>query len=188
MKKILSILLVVIMLFAFTACGLNEEEILDIVGDVATDIIEDAFTESTEYPTEDVPSDIPFEENDFDYENPVKEDEYYYDVENVVLYIHLYGRLPDNYITKEEARSLGWDGGSVEPYFEGGAIGGDYFGNREGLLPEGEYTECDIDTLGKDSRGAKRLVFSDDGLYFYTEDHYESFTEIIIENNEVIFK
>ena len=74
---------------------------------------------------------------------------------------------------------------------DGAAIGGDYFGNREGLLPEEdgrEYTECDIDTLGYGSRGARRLVFSNDGLYFYTDDHYESFTEIIVENNEVIFK
>ena len=55
-------------------------------------------------------------------------------------------------------------------------IGGDRFGNYEGTLPEGEYHECDIDTLGADRRGAKRLVYSDDGRIYYTEDHYESFT------------
>ena len=98
--------------------------------------------------------------------------------ENVALFITLYHRLPDNFITKSEARKLGWDGGSLEPYAPGMCIGGDRFGNYEGLLPEAEgryYTECDIDTLGKDSRGAKRIVFSNDGLIYYTEDHYESF-------------
>ena len=116
--------------------------------------------------------------------------DYYYDLSSVVLYIELYGELPANYITKSEARKLGWEGGSVENYREGAAIGGDYFGNREGLLPEAEgrrYTECDIDTNGYGSRGSRRLVFSNDGLYFYTSDQYESFSEVIIaENYEVI--
>ena len=96
--------------------------------------------------------------------------------EDVALYIHLYGELPLNFMTKKQARDLGWEGGSLEPVAPGMCIGGDFFGNYEGLLPEDrEYTECDIDTLGKDSRGAKRIVFSDDGLIYYTEDHYESF-------------
>ena len=98
--------------------------------------------------------------------------------EDVSLYIHTYGTLPSNFITKDEARSLGWEGGGLDDYAEGMCIGGDYFGNYEGLLPEAdgrEYTECDIDTLGADSRGAKRIVFSNDGLIYYTEDHYESF-------------
>ena len=108
---------------------------------------------------------------------------YYYDLSNVVLYLEAYGELPDNYITKSEARELGWEGGSVEKYREGAAIGGDSFGNREGLLPEAEgrrYTECDIDTNGYGSRGSRRLVFSNDGLYFYTSDHYEHFSEVIV--------
>ena len=96
--------------------------------------------------------------------------------DDVALYIHTYGCLPDNFITKDEARDLGWEGGGLEDYAPGMCIGGDYFGNYEGLLPEDrEYTECDIDTLGADNRGAKRIVFSDDGLIYYTEDHYESF-------------
>ena len=67
----------------------------------------------------------------------------------------------------------------MERYAPGCAIGGDVFGNREGILPKEKgrtYYECDIDTNGQNSRGAKRLVFSDDGLIYYTEDHYESFT------------
>ncbi len=94
------------------------------------------------------------------------------------LYLHIYGHLPDNFITKKEAEKLGWSGGSLEPYAPGMCIGGSRFGNYEGLLPEKEgrtYTECDIDTLGADKRGAKRIVFSNDGLIYYTEDHYESF-------------
>ena len=90
-----------------------------------------------------------------------------------------YDHLPDNYITKSEARDLGWTGGSVERYAPGCAIGGDRFGNREGLLPSEDgrtYYECDIDTIGETSRGAKRIIFSNDGLIYYTEDHYESFT------------
>ena len=77
---------------------------------------------------------------------------------------------------KNEARDLGWSGGSVERYAPGCAIGGDTFGNREGVLPDGKYHECDIDTIGENSRGAKRLVYSDDGRIYYTEDHYETFT------------
>ena len=103
----------------------------------------------------------------------------YYSKDVVSLYLHTYGELPSNFITKDEARALGWEGGSVERYLEGAAIGGDVFGNREGLLPKADgriYYECDIDTLGKDSRGAKRIVYSNDGLIYYTDDHYESFT------------
>ena len=108
----------------------------------------------------------------------IAEDGWYYSAEDVALYLDIYGHLPDNFITKSEARKLGWEGGNVEVYAPGFAIGGDVFGNREGLLPENPgriYYECDIDTLGSDSRGAKRIVFSNDGLIYYTEDHYESF-------------
>ena len=106
------------------------------------------------------------------------EDGVYTTKEDVALYIYTYGRLPDNFITKKEAQNLGWPGGDLEPYAPGKCIGGSRFGNYEGLLPEAEgrsYTECDIDTLGAKSRGAKRIVFSNDGLIYYTEDHYESF-------------
>lgn len=112
------------------------------------------------------------------YLEALDEDGTYSSKEDVARYILEYGELPENYITKQEAEELGWTGGSLEPYAPDHCIGGNYFGNYEGLLPEAEgreYTECDIDTLGTDNRGAKRLVFSNDGLIFYTEDHYESF-------------
>ena len=109
----------------------------------------------------------------------VSEDGWYDSKEEVALYLHLYGHLPDNYVTKEEAQAKGWTGGSVERYpGKGTALGGSRFGNYEGLLPKAAgrtYTECDIGTVGKSSRGAKRLVFSNDGLIYYTEDHSESF-------------
>ena len=98
--------------------------------------------------------------------------------EEVALFIHLYGRLPDNYITKNQAEKLGWSGGSLEKYAPGKCIGGSRFYNNEKKLPEKngrKYYECDIDTLGKKSRGSKRIIYSDDGLIYYTPDHYETF-------------
>lgn len=119
-------------------------------------------------------------------ECPVSEDGKYDTKDEVALYILLFGHLPSNYITKNRAKELGWTGGSLEPYAPGCSIGGDRFGNYEGLLPEKPgryYTECDIDTAGKSSRGAKRIVFSNDGLIYYTDDHYESFTLLYGEEN-----
>ena len=109
----------------------------------------------------------------------IAEDGVYDSKEEVALYILSYAHLPDNYITKNEARKQGWEGGSLEEYCPGKCIGGDVFQNREGALPKENgrsYRECDIDTLGRSSRGSKRLVYSDDGLIYYTGDHYESFT------------
>ena len=109
----------------------------------------------------------------------VMEDGTYSDRDGVALYIHTFGHLPDNFITKREAEKLGWTGGSLEPYAPGKCIGGDRFGNYEGNLPTADgrtYKECDIDTLGASSRGPKRIVFSNDGLIYYTEDHYKTFT------------
>ena len=102
----------------------------------------------------------------------------YDDKDSVALYLYTYGRLPSNYISKKEAEDLGWTGGSLERYAPGKCIGGTFFGNYEGILPTKkgrEYHECDIGTLGKSSRGAKRIVWSNDGLIYYTDDHYETF-------------
>ncbi len=111
-------------------------------------------------------------------EAKLPEDGWYDSKEEVALYIHQYGHLPSNYITKKQAEKLGWKSGSLEKYAPGCSIGGSRFGNYNGLLPEKKgryYTECDIDTAGKSKRGAKRIVFSNDGLIYYTDDHYESF-------------
>ena len=136
----------------------------------------------TENPTEPVPTDNPAEPVPTD--NPaepglnVTEDGIYDSKEEVALYIHLYHHLPSNYITKKEAEKLGWPGGELEPYAPGKCIGGSHFGNYEGQLPQAKgrtWTECDIDTLGAKKRGAKRIIFSNDGLIYYTGDHYEHF-------------
>ena len=100
----------------------------------------------------------------------------YTSAEDVALYLHTYGTLPRNFMTKKEARRLGWERGSLEEYAPGMCIGGDRFGNYEGVLPDGSYRECDINTLGRSSRGAERLVFDDRGNIYYTDDHYETFT------------
>ena len=109
----------------------------------------------------------------------VEEDGTYTSKEEVAAYIYEFGHLPDNFITKKEAKELGWESkeGNLAEVAPGMSIGGDYFGNYEGLLPEEDgrdYYECDINSDGG-YRGAERIVFSDDGLIYYTEDHYESF-------------
>lgn len=99
--------------------------------------------------------------------------------EDVMNYLIEYGQLPSNFITKKEAKKLGWSGGNLEPYAPGKCIGGDYFGNYEKVLPvvSGRtYHECDIDTLNANSRGAKRIIHSNDGQIYYTDNHYKTFT------------
>lgn len=148
MKKIASLLLALLLAFGLTACA-----------GVPT-------PQPSDHPVADAAESLP-------------EDGVYTAKDEVALYIHLYGHLPDHFITKEEARNLGWSGGPLTPYAPGKTIGGDRFGNYEGLLPEADgriYTECDINTLNAESRGAERIVFSNDGLIFYTNDHYQSFT------------
>lgn len=112
----------------------------------------------------------------------VSEDGTYITRDEVALYLHLYGRLPDNYITKKEAQDLGWDSkkGNLDQVAPGMSIGGGHFGNYEGLLPEKKgrkYYECDLEYEGG-YRGAKRLIYSNDGLIFYTEDHYQTFEQL----------
>ena len=95
---------------------------------------------------------------------------------DVALYIHLYGRLPKNFITKNQADDMY---GTTKVGKYGKCIGGDRFYNNEGLLPSGyTYYECDIDTLYSSNRGTKRLVFTYSGRIYYTSDHYKSFTRL----------
>lgn len=109
----------------------------------------------------------------------VEKDGSYTSKEEVAAYLYKYGELPSNFITKKEAKKLGWvsNQGNLGEVAPGKSIGGDYFGNFEGLLPEKkgrDYYECDINTDGS-YRGAERIVFSNDGLIYYTGDHYDSF-------------
>jgi len=150
--RILSLLLALCTLFVPALAGCSEETVSDVI-DLAFDLLE----EESSLPTGETGAPT--------------------DRDGVALYLWTNKSLPDYYITKAEARKLGWEGGSVEAYAPGCAIGGDRFGNYEKRLPPGDYRECDIGTLGEDSRGACRLVYTADvTAIYYTDDHYETFT------------
>ena len=157
-RKLTALLLLLALLLSLTACG-DAAQTIDTVQQAAQTVQELADAQEEETPA-------------------IEEDGTYTTKEDVARYIHTYGHLPENFITKKQAQALGWEGGSLEPYAPGKCIGGSRFGNYEGTLPEKDgrtYTECDIDTLGAEKRGGKRIVFSNDGLVYYTEDHYETF-------------
>lgn len=112
----------------------------------------------------------------------VVEGQSYSTKDEVAAYIHQFQELPPNYLTKDEARDLGWDNadGNLWEVTDRMSIGGDYFGNREGLLPKKQgrtYYEADINYQGG-YRGGERIIYSNDGLIFYTGDHYESFEQL----------
>ena len=201
-RRITALLLALLLALSLTACG-NPAQTMDTIektaqtvqqiAEVLNDTEED--TESAALPASEAQepaeeaSEEPAQASDQETaaeepaeaaaETPaIDEDGVYTTKDDVALYLHTYGHLPSNFITKKEAEKLGWSGGSLETYAPGKCIGGSHFGNYEGILPEKDgrsYTECDIDTLGADKRGAKRIVFSNDGLIYYTEDHYETF-------------
>ena len=183
MKKILALLLALVMALSLFGCaGMPEEtlgvDILPVLTEPAqTDPVETEPAETLPMETEPVETE-PVQTEPEETQALLDPDGWYYSAEDVALYLVTYGELPSNFITKNQARKLGWEGGSVQKFQDGAAIGGDKFGNREGILPRADgrqYYECDIDTDGRNSRGAKRIVFSNDGLIYYTEDHYETF-------------
>jgi hypothetical protein len=152
--------------------GCSQEDI-ELATAIVTTVIE------TEMESETTTSDGDYREVITSDSEIISEDGTYTSKEEVALYIYTYDHLPSNYITKKEAKALGWinSEGNLWEVAPGMSIGGDYFGNYEGLLPEEEdrdYYECDIDFDGT-YRNAKRIVFSNDGLIYYTEDHYDSF-------------
>ena len=164
--RVLSLILAILAIISLTACGLS-----GIIPEFESE--QPFFTAESEIEKESVP-----ETGQTDPDTVLPESGEYDSRDEVALYINIYGHLPSNYITKKEAEALGWSGGGLDRYAAGKSIGGSRFGNYEGRLPEApgrEYFECDIDTRGKSSRGAKRIVYSNDGLIYYTEDHYESF-------------
>lgn len=179
-NKLFTILLALLLIygtFSFFTGG-DGTAALDSAADIAATVIE------TSVPAPETSSDTSSAESPSDVQSAdalIDEHGSYTTKEDVSLYIHTYGRLPENFVTKKEAEAAGWSGGSVEKYLPGKCIGGSSFGNREGLLPDKDgrkWTECDINTLGKSSRGAERIVFSNDGLIYYTPDHYESFEQL----------
>ncbi len=106
----------------------------------------------------------------------------YYTAEEVAAYLYLYGELPVNYLTQEEAKEFGFNNkkDNLQEVMPGCAIGGDEFGNREGLLPDAEgreWFQCDVN-MDDGKRGSERLVYSNDGLIYYTGDNFESFIQL----------
>ena len=115
-------------------------------------------------------------------EAPAEEEGPIIEPQRIADYLFQYGRLPDNFLTKKEAQALGWDSSSnyVSDVAPGMSIGGDYFGNYEGKLPRVQgrkYYEADCYYTGG-KRNAYRIIFSSDGHVWYTEDHYNTFTEL----------
>ena len=120
---------------------------------------------------------------------PVEEGGSYSGMEEIAVYLHTFGCLPPNFITKKEAQAMGWSSraGNLSEVAPGYSIGGDHFGNYENKLPAANgkarrWTECDVDADGG-FRNGKRVIFSHDGLIFYTENHYNSFRQVIVKES-----
>nr|WP_300004126.1 ribonuclease domain-containing protein [Tissierella sp.] len=165
MKKILSLFLIALLIFAGGCAAIDEIVEIVLPQDNLEGIGEDKLQDGT--------GDEILQDDKIDKEGA------YTSKEDVALYLNTYRKLPKNFITKREASELGWESSKANLWevTDKKSIGGDKFGNREGRLPKAsgrQYYECDIDYDGG-YRGAKRIVYSDDGLIYYTEDHYDSF-------------
>lgn len=185
MNRKLGILLILCLLAAVMLTACSVPDLLE-----AVDQAEEYLASQEENQTEEsAAAENPAAENQSDTasdatpgEATVSESGQYSDPVSVALYLHTYGHLPDNYLTKSEAESLGWSNslGNLWDVATGCSIGGDKFGNREGLLPKAkgrQYYECDVNFDGG-YRGGERIVYSNDGLIFYTADHYSSYTQL----------
>lgn len=155
LKRLLLCILAVLMLFSFAAVSEEAYDYGEILFDNGVAITEEYLVE-------------------YGYD--------YYSTDEVALYLYVFRELPPNFITKDEAYDLGWSSkkGNLWDVAYGLVIGGDEFGNREGLLPEArgrQWYECDINYEGG-YRGSERILFSSDGLIYVTFDHYESFDMI----------
>ncbi len=196
-KLVCTLVMIITIMCTFAGCGLFLPMPLE---SSETEDFFEYYTEDTEYEQSDSTYDTDeteisvsdtilteFTETESISESKIEElsvekDGRYTTPEDVAEYIHMFGTLPSNFITKKEARELGWDSkaGNLWEVTDHMSIGGDHFGNYEGLLPEADgrkYTECDVNYEGG-YRGSERIIFSNDGLIFYTNDHYESFTQL----------
>ena len=172
--------LLLAMLLVLAGCGAKESAELP----ARTEVVRAAET-AAETPPEEVPAEKPTGKPTETPTAPPKETEKpgpIIDPQEIADYLFTYGKLPDNFITKQEAQNLGWDSSRnyVSDVAPGKSIGGDRFGNYEGNLPKVKgrtYYEADCDYTGG-KRGASRIVYSSDGHVWYTEDHYTTFTEL----------
>lgn len=180
MKKLLALLLALTLVLGLTGCAAAPvttaptTTVAPTTTLAPTTVPETTVPETTVPPTTLPPTTVP--ETTAPLLDP---DGHYNSKEDVALYIHLYGCLPRNYVTKSYCKDvLKCSTSRVQDYWPDGAIGGDVFQNREGRLPSAPgrtWTECDINTWGRYQRGAERIVFSNDGLVYYTSNHYASF-------------
>ncbi|MCK9183461.1 MAG: hypothetical protein M0P13_11385 [Fibrobacteraceae bacterium] len=114
----------------------------------------------------------------------ISEDGIYTSKDSVGAYICLFGKLPSDYRTKDEAEALYEQEGNAftkwnfNPWTTLGVmVGGDVYSDDANALTEGSYYECDVDYSGA-NRGTKRLIYTDSCIIYYTADHYETFTQI----------
>lgn len=188
-KKILISFLSLLLVISLSGCQKKTErpepsgDLIAFIGEAVHDILKEyeipSVPEDPVIPEDPVPSDPVVPETPEPVEETLDEDGYYTSKEDVALYLHTYGHLPDNYLTKSEAKDRGWvaSEGNLWEVTDHMSIGGDNFGNREGKLPKKKgrkYYECDIDYDGG-NRNAKRIIYSNDGLIYYTGDHYNTF-------------
>lgn len=181
--RLLCFLLTAILILSFAGCrirassaAVQTEPAQQQVQLIEHDPEDTQLTQDEPVQQEEIPQ---AEETDDD---ELVEDGYFYTKEDVALYIHTYGHLPDNFITKNEALDLGWDSrsGNLWDVADGMCIGGDHFGNYEGNLPKQngrKYYECDVNYFGG-YRGGERIIYSNDGLIYYTGDHYATFEQL----------
>ena len=185
-KRSISLLLVLLMICGlFTACSVVDnyetaEESTNTL-EIITDAEDESDRSNTQLPveTEEDKTEAETEAENTEEVAAITEDGEYSTPEEVADYIHTYGHLPSNYISKSKAENLGWDSslGNLWDVAPGKSIGGNKFGNYEGILPKGNYRECDVNYEGG-YRGAERLIYDDQGHVYYTNDHYETFTQL----------
>lgn len=174
-NKIIALSLIIFLLITFVGCKSTEKESpveTNDTGISTENIINNNIQENQESSKTEASS----------IKIKIEKESGYTTRDEVAAYIYKFHELPPNFITKKEAEDLGWDNskGNLWEVSNKKSIGGDRFYNREGLLPEKDarqYYECDINYSGG-YRGAERIVYSNDWLIFYTDDHYESFERI----------
>lgn len=179
-NRILVILLAILLLFVSSSCNILSNINFDDPADKSPIIVDPNEDNSdNDRPLDKDDGNKPGENKQDDKNQEIDKDGLFTSRDEVALYIYTYGHLPKNYVTKS---TIGKNK-HIRDYWTPQnklSIGGDIFYNREGLLPEKPgriYYEADINYKGGSNRGRERIVYSNDGLIFYTDDHYESFVK-----------
>ncbi|MCR8968510.1 ribonuclease domain-containing protein [Facklamia sp. 7083-14-GEN3] len=176
---LLSLLIISLSLF-LSGCSQMESLLQEVVEETSVETIQKKDEENSKGKSSDILADLKIDADRWQeaqsQNKKLSENEVYYSVEEVAAYIHQYQKLPPNYITKSQAEQRNWTTSDKE-----WVVGGDRFGNREGKLPKAsgrQYYEADIQAGYSHHRGPERLVYSNDGLIFYTDNHYDSFEQL----------